>query len=368
MKILIFSHEFPPAPGGAGSVAFVYAKLFRDAGYEVTILTRKSNEERHLEGIKFIEVSTFSKLMWLSYLPIVNSLKFDICILNDMVSVMTASVAFARKKLRKSLMFLHGSEPEIFFSNQSITKSIFFYKYRFCRVLKESYLIVPVSCYMKEKFLKYSGLHSLDDKLKVHISPVDLSIFQPRLDAIGGQLSEYFSDPGRLTLLTVSRVVKQKGFVQKARIFKKLVEIDSKNSWQWIVAGDGPFLPDFRLIVDEMGLGSFVKFIGYRDYEELAFLYSQASAFWLLSNYKESYGLVYKEAQACGCPAIGRNHSGVVETIENESNGFLVDSDDECLDILIKKKFLELDRLGIASAASNSRVTLLDSLGCGRKV
>ena len=78
-----------------------------------------------------------------------------------------------------------------------------------------------------------------------------------------------------------------------------------------------------------------------------------ADCFWLLSNYDECLPLVYLEAQACGIPAIGRKKGGTQETIRNRRTGFLVKSDEECLEILLNReyRYIEKDALRDFSAS-----------------
>ena len=96
-------------------------------------------------------------------------------------------------------------------------------------------------------------------------------------------------------------------------------------------------------------MDKFIIFEGAKNREELRYYYSNVDIFWLLSNFDESFGLVYLEAQACGCPAIGRNSAGVKEAINDGESGFLINSEDEVLDILKDKKYLKLKQEDVLS-------------------
>jgi len=85
-----------------------------------------------------------------------------------------------------------------------------------------------------------------------------------------------------------------------------------------------------------------ILFKGKVPRDELYKYYKCADIFWLISKYKESFGLVYLEAQAYGCPAIGVNKYGVKEAINNGKTGFLVDSVNDSLKIFIDKKYKNL--------------------------
>jgi glycosyltransferase involved in cell wall biosynthesis len=145
--------------------------------------------------------------------------------------------------------------------------------------------------------------------------------------------------------------VKEKGYFEMANIFKKLISYDK--NYVWIIVGDGIDLDNFKNYIRDLELDKFIIFEGAKNREELRYYYSNVDIFWLLSNFDESFGLVYLEAQACGCPAIGKNKAGVKEAASDRESGFLINSEDEVLEILKDKKYLELKQDDILSFTSN---------------
>lgn len=338
MNITIVSHEFPPALGGAGSVAYIYALRLNKLGYNVTVITKESRSPFSIKGVKFKYVSCPNRLPWLFYRNACKSINSDIVILNDTVSVLAAGLWFSDEKLKKSFVFLQGSEPELFFTERSLVAKIFCYKSKFVRALLKCKRIISVSHFMKKKFLFLTELESVKDKISVHYTPVNKDIFYSESQVREQSLISY-KKRRTVHLLTVSRVVERKGYIDMLTIFQKLVDTDKSTVWKWSIVGDGSFMSRLIDEVSEKGLSDNICFYGRKKNYEIVDLYRSASLFWLLSNYDESYGLVYKEAQACGCPAIGRNKSGVIEAIKDGVNGFLVDSNEECYEILLNKKF-----------------------------
>lgn len=337
-EILIFSHEFPPDVGGAGTVAEQNAKILSQIGYSVTVLTRDQEVSKYSTEYKIQTVKTFSKLWFLAYRTIIDFDHFDLILLNDPASIYVAGMFFDKKTLSKSLAFLHGSEPEAIFLNPKLTFKLIFFKYFYIKALYNCKFIIAVSEFMKDKFVEKTKLANISERILVNYAGIDMKLFfQEKNEEFK---SKYNIDSNKQVLLSISRIVKEKGYFEMVEIFKKLVAYDEH--YIWIIVGDGIDMDKLKKYVKDLNLDKFVIFEGNISREKLSFYYSNANLFWLLSDFDESFGLVYLEAQACGCPVIGRNNAGVKEAVSNNKSGFLVDSQNEVLDILKSKKYLAL--------------------------
>jgi D-inositol-3-phosphate glycosyltransferase len=78
---------------------------------------------------------------------------------------------------------------------------------------------------------------------------------------------------------------------------------------------------------DEVGISDLVAFVGSRAQDTLAYYYSAAEVC-VVPSYYESFGLVALEAMACGTPVIASRVGGLLHTVEDGVNGFLVPSGD----------------------------------------
>ena len=74
--------------------------------------------------------------------------------------------------------------------------------------------------------------------------------------------------------------------------------------------------------------------------EELAVAYSNAK-FTITASFREFFGYATAESLACGTPVLSFAHGGASEMIQNDINGWLVNSDDE-----LYSKSLEIFRNG----------------------
>lgn len=88
-----------------------------------------------------------------------------------------------------------------------------------------------------------------------------------------------------------------------------------------VLVGDGVEKPLVMNMVQEMGLGSHVRFLGTQT--DTASLLAAADLMALPSD-KESFGLVALEAMACGVPVVATNTGGLPELVIDGENGLLV--------------------------------------------
>lgn len=338
-KVLMFSHELPPQGGGAGVVGLQYCCELAEAGFEVTLLTKKKGAyPKTLKNVDIIGVTYIPKLYLIPYyfkLRNINLADYKYIILNDMVSVHVAGFCFSESELNKSISFLHGSEPETVYRSPSIYQKLTCLNYFYSRAIQHVARIISVSHYMKSKFLKETPFKN-SNKIKVHHSKLGSDFF-PMKPAPSKPRGKEEID----IILTVSRLEKGKGFIEMYEVFKKLIESDNK--FEWKIVGDGSFKHEFESIVKKDNLENYIHFEGKVERSSLRRYFESANVFWLLSNYKESFGLVYLEAESCYCPAIGYRRYGVIEAISDEQTGFLVDHADECLNLFLLRKYNSLD-------------------------
>lgn len=333
-KILIISNEYPPLGGGAGIVAQDTVEKLIKADINVTLITNTANRQNSNSNLNIIEVKTMPKVRFINFWSEIKKLslsEYDKIILNDIGATMVASFYFNKEQMEKSIVYLHGSEPENIFVNPSITFRMLRFKNRYINLLENCYCIIAVSKFMKRKFIKYTGLIQLRNKIKVIYNGIDSDIFYK--DPI--DIRKILNIPeDAIILLTVSRIVKEKGYLVKYNIFKKLNEAKTIH---WIILGEGEFQNRLKKIIEKDNLSSKVHFLGKIGREELRKYYSSVDYFWLLSDFEESLGLVYLEAQFCNTIVIGKNKAGVKEVILNKETGYLIEDEEEVFNIIVNK-------------------------------
>ena len=135
------------------------------------------------------------------------------------------------------------------------------------------------------------------------------------------------------TLLTVGNLVERKGHdtVLKAlpAILRSIPDVT------YLIIGDGPFRPNLERLAESLGVRGSVVFAGRVEAGILPECLAICDVFVMTSRARldqfdvEGFGLVYLEANACGKPVIGGRSGGIVDAVEHESTGLLVDPVDE---------------------------------------
>ncbi|WP_165725316.1 glycosyltransferase family 4 protein [Pseudoalteromonas sp. SA25] len=333
MKVLIFSHEYPNFGGGAGVVAKQLVTDLSNQGVVVDILTRARKNNDLSDVNHCFEVDYKGKPWFIAYTAYIklciNLSSYDFIICNDNVSQYIAGLIFTKKELEKSVLLLHGSEPEYFYQNKSIKAKLLCLEKVYNRAITHCSKCIAHSYYMKDKFLEHTTSKVKKEKILVFYFGFDSDLFYP-VDAsnLRTSLDLKLSD---IVLLTVGRVVEKKGFIRKLTLFNQARK--SNSNLKWVIVGGGPFSAELKQRVFSLSLNDDIKFADEINRSDLKQYYSLANVFWLLSEFKESFGLVYIESQSCGTPAIGNNLYGVKEAINNKT-GLLANSDSDVLDYI----------------------------------
>jgi len=93
------------------------------------------------------------------------------------------------------------------------------------------------------------------------------------------------------------------------------------------IFGEGPDRPSLETKIDERGLQGRVTLTGAIPHKEALALMAQSDLF-VMPSYAEGFGVVYIEAMAAGCVAVGGEGEGIADVIRHGENGYLVPADD----------------------------------------
>jgi phosphatidylinositol alpha-1,6-mannosyltransferase len=159
-------------------------------------------------------------------------------------------------------------------------------------------------------------------------------ILYPGVDALRFSPAANGLNPARpKTLLSVSRLAElYKGHDTAIRALP-LVKAKCPDV-RYVIAGDGPLRDYLGRVAESVGVEREVRFLGEVSDDELPELYRACDAFVLLSRESpskggaEGFGIVCIEAGACGKPVVAGRSGGLVDAVDHDKSGLLVDPQD----------------------------------------
>lgn len=126
-----------------------------------------------------------------------------------------------------------------------------------------------------------------------------------------------------IVILTVARLVEEKGLQYGIKAISKLLKKKSELSLEYHIIGSGPLEMHLKKLVEECGLTKNVHFLGSMVQEGVIREMNSADLF-LLPSVSEAFGVVLLEAQAIGLPVIATSVGSVFQAIKDGESGFLV--------------------------------------------
>jgi len=129
--------------------------------------------------------------------------------------------------------------------------------------------------------------------------------------------------------LCASRISPEKKIEGTIQAFAEFCKTNS--DYKLLIAGfctGNEYMIELQRLVDNLGLTSRVKFLGYKNKCEIAQLMSNACALIVSSQY-EAFGRMTAESLIYGCLVIGRNTGGTKEILETTDGGWLYNNQDE---------------------------------------
>lgn len=126
-------------------------------------------------------------------------------------------------------------------------------------------------------------------------------------------------------ILSVGRLVKEKGFIFGLEAFALLVKNNPALNVQYYIVGDGPLRAELNIHAEKLGIKDKVFFLGYQTQKGVIQLLHQSHMFFLPS-IAEALPVVLMEAQATGMPTVAANVGSVAQIVLDERTGFVVES------------------------------------------
>lgn len=134
-----------------------------------------------------------------------------------------------------------------------------------------------------------------------------------------------------VVILSVGRLVPRKGF---DRIVENLSLLVAKGvDVHYLACGRGPMAEELKTMAHRLGVENRVHFAGFVPDNQLASYYAACDVFAMITFFDskaasiEGFGIVYVEAGYFGKPVVAARVGGVVDAVQHEENGLLVNPD-----------------------------------------
>jgi glycosyltransferase involved in cell wall biosynthesis len=169
---------------------------------------------------------------------------------------------------------------------------------------------------------------------------------------------------GEIRLVLVGRLKKHKHvdeFIDVLARVRPLIPATTKVRVS--IVGEGPRHTDLQEQIDELGLDDWVTLLGHREPGDIRALLHESDLF-VASSRQESFGIAALEARAAGLPVLGYRGNGLVDFIDDGSEGVLVRDGDEMVTALanLLSQPGELDRLRKTTTTFAPSVTVDEAI------
>lgn len=199
------------------------------------------------------------------------------------------------------------------------------------KAYKAYHKILCVSKNVEEAFIKKLKIR---DKTIVQHNPLDDGSIRLK------SLEDIEITREKTTMVTVGRLVEQKGYDRLLRICKRLKE-EGFEFCLWIV-GEGEQRALLERYIHENSLEDTVKLIGFR---ANPYPYIKAADFFVCSSRAEGLSTVVTEAMILGKPVITTDCAGMRELLDEGRYGIITDNSSDSLYSALRDVLLDIDSI-----------------------
>jgi len=338
MKILIYTHEFPPFLGGLATTSYKLAKGIGASGIEVVVLAPSySSNDKTVDqslpckvirvpglGNKWVKKISFLELFlgWIFLIKtLINEKPDTVLFITEEAEVVGGLLPFFSFN---PVVRIAGSGITTCFYENKLAKRILRFPMR--RLYDKSKMIIAVSNSTKE-LIQSVGVP--EEKIEVLYNGVENYMLtkEPDIVAVDKLREKYGIGDEDKVLLTVARVLPRKG---QDTVIKALpMVLKEFPRLKYLIVGEGRYRAQFLELAREKDVSESVIFTGGVKHEEtinfidLADIFIMPNRYW--NNKVEGLPNALIEASARGVPLIAGDHGGSKEAVRNNMTGLLVD-------------------------------------------
>lgn len=237
-------------------------------------------------------------------------------------------VAYIKKK--PLVITTHGAINVNFSVYDKMPKKIHDLSLGILKKLKLTYFIAVSK--IEVQFIENWGIPK--ERIRYIPHGIDTNFFKPT--DFSDLFEKYNLTEENPIILYVGRISKRKGIEILIKAFKK-VSKEFPKARLLIAGNEYDFLMQMKTLIIKLNLKKLVQYIGFIPKEQLPKLYSLADVV-VYPTFKEIFGHVILEANACGKPIIASNEWGPKQLIKHNETGFLCNYGDiNCVAKFIRK-------------------------------
>ena len=208
-------------------------------------------------------------------------------------------------------------------------------------VLKEADKIIVVSNATMRYVL---SLGADPEKIELLYNGVDLERFKPLTGVKDAVREKLGISKNAVVVITVRRLVYKNGV--DTLIDSAKIAIKKNPRLVFLAVGEGPDFAEVKARIEQLGIGSNFRLMGFVSDEDLPLYYNAADFFVLPSKSGEGLPLVALEAMACGLPVVATNVGGISEVmVENCGKTVPPDAPDALAEAVLEFSHRELSAL-----------------------
>lgn len=338
MKILIYTHEFPPFLGGLATTSYKLSKGIGNSHIEAVVLAPGySTKDKSIDTTLPCKVIRIPGLgvKWVKKVPFVATILAWIYLFKTVLTEKPDSVLFITEEAEVvgGLLPNFNFKPIVRIAGSGIT-TCFYGKNFFKRLLRipmkrlydNSKMIIAVSNNTKE-LVESIGVPG--EKIEVVYNGVeDYMLSREPDDKLINEVRARFGiEDDEKVLVTIARVLPRKG---QDTVIKALPEVLKEiPNLKYLIVGEGRYRQKFSELARELGVGDAVIFTGGVAHDETINFFDLSDIFIMPNRYwnNKIEGLPNSliEASARNKPLIAGDHGGSKEAVQNDVSGLLVD-------------------------------------------
>ena len=344
MKVLVYTHEFPPFQGGLATTSYKLAKGFQQAGIDTTVLAPSYSEEDAEADRNFdFTVSRMGALSrnhgapspvkeiagWLSLSKYLFRNTPDAILLVTREAHFAGGIAALNPSKYRIVARVAGREANKFLLGRRLKNRA--QAWFMNRLYRRAHKIIGPSDSTKQLFMD-SGIP--ESKLKVIHNGTARNLILREVDhrEVAELRKKYGVGPSEKMILTVSRLTRGKG---QDKVIEALAMAKEKyENFKYVIAGEGHYEKALRDLAASRGLRDKVVFAGAVRHEDVWNFYDACDVFAMVNRTIPSEenieGLpnVLIEAASRGKPIVTGVDGGGKEAVEHGRTGYVTDGND----------------------------------------